>query len=93
MFWFIARKGRMAGGPTKTIRLVDSLTVGQNRFIGIFEIAGRFFLYGVTEQNISPLGELEAEDVKVLYRQGEDLNAPNFHQYFGSKMRQIKREE
>ena len=57
----------------------------------IFQVAGRYYLVGVTEQGMNLLAELDTASVdKELENLGQDGNAPSFSQYlsnlgFGNK--------
>ena len=45
--------------PTKRLRLIESLGLGDRRFAGILEVDGRRFLIGTTPQTVTLLGELQ----------------------------------
>lgn len=75
----------------RLIRFVERLVLSPQKSIMIFQVAGRYYLVGVTEQGMNLLAELDNASVdKELENLGQDGNAPSFSQYlsnlgFGSK--------
>ncbi|WP_374049899.1 MULTISPECIES: flagellar biosynthetic protein FliO [unclassified Sedimentibacter] len=47
------------GMKSKYINIVDKIMLGQNKFLAIAEINGKFYLIGITEKNINVLRELD----------------------------------
>lgn len=61
--------GRTAG--SRYMRLVDQITLGQDRHIAIMQIGGRYLLVGVTSGQINVLSEVRDEDLFPLEPDGE----------------------
>ena len=48
------------GLKSKYMNIIDKMMLGQNKFLAIAEISGKYYLLGITESNICILKELEA---------------------------------
>jgi len=55
--WLSKKSG--SGLRSKYMNITDRMMLGQNKFLAIAEISGKYYLLGVTENNISILKELE----------------------------------
>lgn len=55
--WLSKKSGSVL--KSKYMNITDRMMLGQNKFLAIAEINGRYYLLGVTESNISILKELE----------------------------------
>jgi len=91
IFWLIAKKGRARSGRYGLMRLVETLPLGQNRHIGIVEVAQRYFVVGIGDHSINPIAELDASDVAGLAAKDEAVPAPDFLAFFNDKVRRLKR--
>lgn len=89
---FLSRgSGALSFKGKRLIRFVERLVLSPQKSVMIFQVAGRYYLVGVTEQGMNLLAELDAASVnKELENLGQDGNSPSFSQYlsnlgFGSK--------
>lgn len=65
-------------------RILENLPLGPNRSVCTVEMAGRVFLLGVTEHNISLLGEITDKDL-IEHLHAQALNSGDmFSQEFGT---------
>jgi len=51
-------KKSVPGLKSKYMKITDRMMLGQNKFLAIAEISGKYYLLGITESNISILKEL-----------------------------------
>lgn len=91
MFWLIAKKGRAHSGRYGLLRLVETMPLGQNRFVGIIEVAQRYFVIGIGDHGVNPIAELDAPEIAGLAKQDDAVAAPAFLDYLNDKVRQLKR--
>lgn len=91
VFWFIAKKGRVQAGRHGVMRLVDTLPLGQNRFVGIIEVGERYFVVGVAEHGVTPVAELGPDELQHLAKRDGDIAPPSFTSFmrdrFGKRAR------
>ena len=79
---------RMAAGGG---RILEHLPLGPNRSVCTVEIAGRVFLLGVTDHNISLLGEITDKDlIEHLHEQAVN-SGDMFSQEFGTLSGLVKK--
>jgi flagellar protein FliO/FliZ len=60
----IFQKSRSYSGSGRWIRILDQVVIGSNRALMLVEIAGKIYVIGVTDHNISKL--LEIEDISQI---------------------------
>ena len=65
-------------------RILENLPLGPNRSVCTVELAGRVFLLGVTEHNISLLGEITDKDLIERLRAQAINSGDMFSQEFGT---------
>lgn len=72
--------GLNKSGSSRYMRLVDQITMGQDRHIAIVQVSGKYLLLGITGGQINVLSELQDEDLFPLTPEGDDggVGAPNF---------------
>ena len=58
--------GLNKSGSSRYMRLVDQITMGQDRHIAIIQVSNKFFLVGITAGQISVLSELQDEELLPL---------------------------
>lgn len=59
-------KGLSKNGSSLYMRLIDQITMGQDRHIAIVQISGKYLLIGVTAGQISVLSELQDDELFPL---------------------------
>ncbi len=59
-------KGLTKNSSSRYMRLIDQITLGQDRHIAIIQVSGRYLLVGVTAGQIHVLSELQDEDLFPL---------------------------
>lgn len=64
------------------MRLVDQITVGQDRYIAILQTGGKYFLVGIASGQISILSELRPEDLTQLSSENgaDEIKTPDFRE-------------
>lgn len=63
--------GLNRSGSSKYMRLIDQITMGQDRHIAIVQIGGKYLLVGITAGQICVLSELQDEELFPLSPDGE----------------------
>lgn len=64
--------GLSKSSSSKYMRLIDQITLGQDRHIAIVQISGRYLLVGITAGQITVLSELQDDELFSLTPEGED---------------------
>lgn len=59
-------KGLGRTGSSRYMRLIDQITLGQDRHVAIMQVGGKYLLVGVTSGQISLLSEVSDEDLFPL---------------------------
>ena len=59
-------KGLSRNSSSRYMRLIDQITLGQDRHVAIIQISGRYFLVGITAGQINVLSELQDEELFPL---------------------------
>lgn len=59
-------KGLSKNSSSRYMRLIDQITMGQDRHVAIIQVSGRYFLVGITAGQISVLSELQDEELFPL---------------------------
>ena len=59
-------KGLSKSSSSMYMRLIDQITMGQDRHIAIIQVSNKFFLVGITAGQISVLSELQDEELLPL---------------------------
>ncbi len=73
-------KGMTRGSSSLYMRLLDQITLGQDRHIAIVQISGKYLLLGVTAGQINVLSELQDEELFPLAPEdtGDGTRPPDF---------------
>lgn len=72
----LVAKGSFKAGHSRYMRMVDQLSVGQNRAVSVIQVGDRYFLVGIAEKEIDMLAELEEEGLIPLQTEEPDAQAP-----------------
>lgn len=59
-------RGMNRSSASRYMRLVDQITVGQDRHIAIMQVGVKYLLVGITAGQITVLSDLEEEDLLLL---------------------------
>ena len=59
-------KGLSKSSSSRYMRLIDQITLGQDRHIAIIQVSGRYLLVGITAGQIHVLSELQDEELFPL---------------------------
>ena len=72
--------GLNKSSSSRYMRLVDQITMGQDRHIAIVQVSGKYLLLGITGSQINVLSEIQDEELFPLTPEGEDsgVKAPDF---------------
>ncbi len=65
MRW-LSRRARFAGGGSGSLRVLDSLALGPNRSVVVVQAGKRAYVVGVTQQQMTLLGEVADDESLVL---------------------------
>lgn len=73
-------KGLKRSGSSRYMRLLDQVTLGQDRHVAIVQVGGKYLLVGVTAGQINFLSELRDKELQPLPADGgdEEPKAPDF---------------
>lgn len=74
---------------SKYMHIEDKIMLGQNKFIAIAQICGKYYVLSITEKNISILKELE--DFRPL--DNEDEGNLNFNKILSAYKNQLNRKK
>lgn len=66
---FIGKKYNFKNSKSKNIKLIETLTLGQDKCIIIVKATDKYLLLGVTAQNISVLQEINPESLDISLEQ------------------------
>lgn len=64
-------RGMSRGSNSRYMRMIDQLTLGQDRHIAVIQVGGRYLLVGVTAGQISILSEIKDEELFPLVPEEE----------------------
>lgn len=88
-YWFtryIAAGGWLGGFTTARdgrMKVLEQLQMGKEQRLAVVQTAGRYFLLGITPQNISVLAEFTPEEAQLWQQNQADTNPPpDFKQAF-----------
>lgn len=59
-------KGLNKNSSSRYMRLIDQIVVGQDRYIAIVQVSGKYLLIGITAGQICALSELQDEELFPL---------------------------
>ena len=78
-------KGMGRSGSSRYMRMIDQLTLGQDRHIAVIQVGGKYLLVGVTAGQISILSEVEDEELFPLAPDEESGGSqpPDFKKILG----------
>ena len=65
-------KGLSKSSSSMYMRLIDQITMGQDRHIAIIQVSNKFFLVGITAGQISVLSELQDDEIFPLTPEEND---------------------
>jgi flagellar protein FliO/FliZ len=73
-------RGLKKSGSSRYMRLLDQVTLGQDRHVAIVQVGAKYLLVGVTAGQISFLSELRDEELVPLSAEEEDMEmkTPDF---------------
>ena len=73
-------KGLGKSTSSRYMRLMDQISVGQDRYIGIVQVSGKYLLVGITGGQIRLLSELTEDELYPLEPEaaGVDVKTPDF---------------
>lgn len=73
-------KGLGKGTGSRYMRLIDQITLGQDRHMAIVQVGGKYLLVGVTSGQINVLSEVRDEELFPLEPDAEEIGAkiPDF---------------
>lgn len=78
-------RGMSRGSNSRYMRLIDQLTLGQDRHIAVIQVGGKYLLVGVTAGQISILSEVKDEELFPLSpeEEGGGSETPDFRKMLG----------
>ena len=65
---FLLGRWNRGWAPSGALRVIAALELGAGRHVAVVQAGKRHFLLGTTQQNVSLLAELQAEDVSAAER-------------------------
>lgn len=68
-------KGLSKSSSSRYMRLIDQITLGQDRHIAIIQVSGKYLLVGITAGQIGVLSELEDDELFPLAPDETDSGA------------------
>lgn len=68
-------RGLSKSSSSMYMRLIDQITMGQDRHIAIIQVSSKFFLVGITAGQISVLSELQDEELLPLAPDADEAGA------------------
>lgn len=73
-------KNMNKSSSSRYMRLIDQITVGQDRHIAIMQVGDKYLLVGITAGQINVLSEMQDEDLLPLSpeSQGTGVKSPDF---------------
>lgn len=79
--YFVTRWiGNISNGQmnNKNIKVIEGCRVGQNKFVEIVKVGGRYFVLGIGKDEVSCLGEVKEEELVITEDTMKPL--PDFNQ-------------
>lgn len=73
-------RGIAKSSSSRYMRLIDQITLGQERYIAIVQVSGKYLLVGITAGQINILSELSDEELYSLAPEDEngEVRTPDF---------------
>ena len=73
-------KGLGKSTSSRYMRLIDQITLGQDRYIGIVQVSGKYLLVGITAGQIRILSEMTEDELYPLEPESvsADARTPDF---------------
>lgn len=73
-------KSMSKGSSSRYMRLIDQITLGQDRHIAVVQVSGRYMLVGITAGQINVLAELQDDELFPLSPESGDseMKTPDF---------------
>lgn len=73
-------RGMARSSSSRYMRLIDQITLGQERYIAIVQVSGKYLLVGITAGQVNILSELRDEELFPLAPEDEngDVRTPDF---------------
>ena len=80
VIWLIKKLGgnQFALSNPDAMKLVNTLQLGDRKFVTVLKVGERHILLGVTNNSINTLAELTEDDIKKLPTQGSDSGGQSF---------------
>ena len=78
-------RGLARGNSSKYMRLIDQITLGQDRHIAIVQIGDKYLLVGITSGQINVLSEIDDEALFPLSPDSDEagMRTPDFKTIMG----------
>lgn len=67
-------KGTSMNQKSRYMRVIDQITVGQDRYVAIVQIGVKYFLVGIASGQVNVLSELQAEDLVQINVNDKTIN-------------------
>ncbi len=82
-------QGMMGSYGPSGMKVVSRLVVGQDKSIVIINIGAKFYLIGISNDNINLLREIPPEDIKDIPSEGNKISEglPQFKDFFSDILR------
>lgn len=73
-------RGIAKSSSSRYMRLIDQITLGQERYIAIVQVSGKYLLVGITAGQINILSKLSGEELYPLAPEDEngEVRTPDF---------------
>lgn len=77
-------KAANRSSSSRYMRLIDQITIGQDRHIAIMQAGDKYLLVGITSGQINVLREMKEEELILLSPDEDQTNiqTPNFKEFF-----------
>ena len=93
-YWFTKYVlGKKQPGKSESLTVLAAVSVGKNQRIAVIRAGERYFLVGLTEQNITKIAELTKEEVSEWESTQPDRENPTFGQAFKEQLEKKLRGE
>lgn len=75
-------KSMNRSNSSRYMRLIDQITVGQDRHIAIMQVGGKYLLVGITAGQINVLSELQTDELLPLSPESGEMGekTPDFRE-------------
>lgn len=76
----------------RNIRMIESLRLSNNKYIGLLEVGEVFLVVGVGKDEITPIAKLTKEELPDL-KEYESVSSPNMKEGFQDILDKVKRKK